>query len=697
MNRSLPLVLVALAWPLAVSTQGRSDSYSLWGSQGLLEMPTARSAPDGELALSLAGHDPHARAAITFQITPRLSGTFRYGQFRRYFADGEDIFDRSFDLQYRLIDEGEWMPEVAVGLRDFVGTGLYTSEYIVATKAIGDRVTATVGLGWGRLGTEGGFDNPLGVIDEGFETRPDNDFGQGGTIATDVLFRGDAALFGGLSYRATDRMTLKLEYSSDAYVYEETNGIFERESPLNFGVTWTPVQGIDLTLAYMYGTTLGFGGTVYFDPGRRPFGGGFEDAPPPVVPRDSLAAASWGGAVTSDAVAARLDAALEAEGLDMIGWRIEGDTAWVRYQNDRFRTEAQAAGRAARALTGVLPPEVETIVLQPAENGLPKSAITLSRTDLERLENQPGATAEMARRGDVSDAAGGPKLEPAPRDLDDRFGWSIGPYLGFYVFDGDDPVRTDFGIEATATYALAPNLILDGAVRTRLGGSVAEGAISPSPLPPVRRDLTVYRSTAETSIERLTLAWYGRPSTDLYARVTAGYLETQFGGVSGELLWKPVDSQLALGAELNYAVKRDFDMLFGFQDYDVWTGHVSAYYQFDNGFTGRIDVGRYLAGDTGATITLDREFATGWKIGAYATFTDVSFEDFGEGSFDKGIRITIPLDWATGRDDPRERQASLSSLSRDGGARLNVDGRLYDVVRDGHRTDLGRSFGRFWR
>jgi len=170
-----------------------------------------------------------------------------------------------------------------------------------------------------------------------------------------------------------------------------------------------------------------------------------------------------------------------------------------------------------------------------------------------------------------------------------------------------------------------------------------------------------------------------------------------YGGVSGELLWKPVESRLALGAEVNYVRQREFDQLFGFQDYDVVTGHASAYYDFGNGFHGQVDAGRYLAGDLGATISLDREFANGWRIGAYATFTDVSAEEFGEGSFDKGIRVTIPLSWVTGQPSRAKSQTVLKSLSRDGGARLNVDGRLYERVRDSHLPELEDDWGRFWR
>ena len=84
-----------------------------------------------------------------------------------------------------------------------------------------------------------------------------------------------------------------------------------------------------------------------------------------------------------------------------------------------------------------------------------------------------------------------------------------------------------------------------------------------------------------------------------------------FGGVSSELLWKRNDSPFALGVEVNYEQQRDFDGGFGFQAYDVATGHASAYWKMANGFQVQLDAGRYLAGDWGATVTLDREFNNG--------------------------------------------------------------------------------------
>ncbi len=44
---------------------------------GLIDMPTAEMAPDGQLSTTGAYFDGNRRVSLSFQILPRLSGTFR--------------------------------------------------------------------------------------------------------------------------------------------------------------------------------------------------------------------------------------------------------------------------------------------------------------------------------------------------------------------------------------------------------------------------------------------------------------------------------------------------------------------------------------------------------------------------------------------------------------------------------------------
>ena len=81
--------------------------------------------------------------------------------------------------------------------------------------------------------------------------------------------------------------------------------------------------------------------------------------------------------------------------------------------------------------------------------------------------------------------------------------------------------------------------------------------------------------------------------------------------------------------------------------------------------------GRYLARDSGITINLAKSFKTGFTLGFYATKTDISAQEFGEGSFDKGIYFSIPLDVVSSKYRKNNARFVWKNLTRDGGAMLS--------------------------
>jgi hypothetical protein len=697
----LPLLPMTLLLAVASATASKAQNadltwgYTAFGTPGMIEMPTAHSAEDAEFTSFLSYFGQQGRVGITFQFSDRLSASFRYSRQGLGELDPSQStnYDRSFSVHYRFMDEGDIRPAMAIGLNDFVGTGFYSGEYVVATKTFNPRLRGTLGLGWGRLGTVGGFTNPLGIFDERFETRPSRDSGTGGDVESAEWFRGDAAFFGGIEWMVNERLRLTAEYSSDDYSRED-GAAFDYRNPFNFGLDWRYSDRGTVSARYLYGSEIGVQLTYALNPKQSIHGSGREAAPPPILPQSAAAAKSWGD-LDPNRFTQALERELAHEGLVLLGTQHVGDTLRIEVRNTRYGTAAQAVGRAARILTRTAPAEVNRFDILLSENGMPVTSVVVNRGDLERLEFDPVAPDLLRARTTVEDAPFG--LDPLQASYP-LLSYGIEPYLITGLFDPDDPLRADLGLAAFGTYEPLPGLIFTGRIHQKIIGNLDESdRPSDSVLPRVRSDAYLYYEGDDPTIQELTAARYFRPGADLYGRITAGYLETMFGGVSGEVLWKPQNSALALGIELNYARQRDFDQLFGFQEYSVMTGHASAYYEMGGGYMGQVDVGRYLAGDFGATFTVSREFANGWKIGAFATLTDVSSEDFGEGSFDKGILLTIPLDWVTGQSSRTRLTQVLRPILRDGGARLYVSDRLYETVRGLHASELDASWGRFWR
>jgi hypothetical protein len=156
---------------------------------------------------------------------------------------------------------------------------------------------------------------------------------------------------------------------------------------------------------------------------------------------------------------------------------------------------------------------------------------------------------------------------------------------------------------------------------------------------------------------------------------TAGILEEMYSGVGFEYLYFENNANYAFGFEAFEVRKRDYKMRFGTMDYKNLTYHANFYYRnYDYiPFDAKFSYGEYLAGDEGATIELSRTFLNGTEFGVFASFTDVSSDQFGEGTFDKGIFFNIPVygDFINYTWRP---------LTKDPGAKLNRKHTLHDLL-----------------
>ncbi len=665
-------------------------TINTYGVTGLIDTPTAESQPDAELTTTVSYFAGATRNTLSFQIFPRLSGSFRYS---RIGQDASRTFDRSFDIRYQLFEETQYRPAVTVGLQDFLGTGLLSGEYVVATKNVLPSLKVSAGIGWGRLGGLSGGSN-----------RTVN-FGQGGTVDTGNFFRGDTDFFGGIEWRTPIKgLNLKVERSSDFYVRDTiTNPSFTRNSQINFGLDYKVSESIRLSANYLYGSEFGLQATFSLNPKENANASGLDLAPLPVLKRPTLKLGqnydtSWATSQSSSALRKPVADILKVSKIELEAIKVTATTATVYIKNQTYEFEAQAIGRTARALSRALPASIETFVIVPVSEGLPLKAITLNRSHIEKYEHDPAGSERLLVRSKIRDAGPVEEGTAYKEGLYPKFRWSLKPAVRTSFFDPDDPIRLELGARARASYTFSPGLSVSTSVLKPLVGNLDNITRLPnSSLPNVRSNSAEFFRQGDPVLERLSADYLFKVAPDIYGRASAGYLESEFGGVSGEVLWRPHDRAFAIGAELNYVKQRNFDQRFGFQDYSVATGHVSLYRDLWGGFIGQLDAGRYLAGDYGGTLSVKRTFTNGWEIGAFMTLTDVPFSEFGEGSFDKGLTLSIPLANILGNSSRRTSDITIRPVQRDGGARLKVSNRLFDVTSGYDKADIDASFGRFWR
>jgi hypothetical protein len=287
------------------------------------------------------------------------------------------------------------------------------------------------------------------------------------------------------------------------------------------------------------------------------------------------------------------------------------------------------------------------------------------------------------------------------RDVYPLVNWALIPVPTVQIFGGNEGWKPQLTAQFRGSVAVTPALSFSTLIRQPILGVFDDpGPSNSGSLPPVRSDSGRYYFGWEPKLVRLTGDYLFKLNRNTYARASAGVLERAFAGVDGEVLWKPVDQNWGLGLEVAWVAQRDFDSPFGFgeYDYDVVTGHATLYWNTGwKGIEAQFSAGRYLAGDWGGTIALERRFANGWSVGAYATKTDVTADEFGEGSFAKGLTLTIPLRWSTPFETRQTVSGDLSSLANNGGAFLNIQNRLYPIVRDLDRAHLEQNWGAFWQ
>ncbi|NCO45140.1 MAG: YjbH domain-containing protein, partial [Vibrio sp.] len=87
-----------------------------------------------------------------------------------------------------------------------------------------------------------------------------------------------------------------------------------------------------------------------------------------------------------------------------------------------------------------------------------------------------------------------------------------------------------------------------------------------------------------------------------------------------------------------------------------------------------------LTDDIGMSVDFSKQFDSGVIAGAFISKTNLSAEEFGEGSFTKGFYVSIPMDLMTIRPSTQRVTVSWLPIQRDGGQMLNRQYRLYDMT-----------------
>ena len=683
-----------------------TPSQTDFGGVGLMQMPTGRMAEEGNFSFGYNTNNDYQFYTLSLQLMPWLETTVRYTQVNdllysnsEEFSGDTKLADKGIDAKIRLWQESYWLPEVSVGMRDLGGTGLFDGEYVAATKRFSTeklgQFDLTLGMGWGYLGTRGNVTNPLCSVGDRFCDRISGFEGNGGSFDVQRWFTGSAALYGGIEYQTPySPLRLKLEYDGNDYSQDApvTRGSADLtpDSPWNIGALYRFDNGADLKLSYERGNTwtLGFNFSTNFN--HLPTNWLDElEADSQVEPASTLNDVNW--------------QSLGAELYSVAGYAPravyqEDDTVTLVTKQSKYRDRDLAAEKAASVLSNHLPEGVENYQLVEEENGLPVKSTIISAEAYENFAQVNYIAPKIADALTEVD----PEIissEPLYEDFD-HFRYGFAPHLSQAFGNPESFYLYNIGIKGNASYWFNPNLTLSSSVYINLLDNYDQlNYVAPSDGTSnyrVRTLVRAYVSENDAYLTNLQLTWFQKYGQNWYQQFYGGYLETMFAGVGSEVLYRRPNSNWAIGADVNLISQRDPNEVFGtFSSEDAYgndtkvlakgsTGHLSLYYMPDwslfEDTLFRLDMGKFLAADVGARLDFSKQFDSGVIVGAYASITDMSAEEFGEGSFTKGFYLSIPFDSLSVRPSNTRANIGWQPITRDGGQKLGKKYSLFGLT-----------------
>ncbi|NIF49232.1 YjbH domain-containing protein [Enterobacter sp. Ap-1006] len=681
---------------LAVTSACRAETYPApvgpsqadFGGAGLLQTPTARMAPEGEFNLNYRDNDQYRFYSASMQLFPWMEATLRYTDVRtrhyssvKAFSGDQTYKDKAFDVKFRLWEEGYWLPQVSAGIRDLGGTGLFDGEYVVASKAWGP-FDFSLGMGWGYLGTSGNIKNPLCEYSDKYCHR-DNSYQMAGSFNFSGMFHGPTSLFGGVEYQTPwQPLRLKVEYEGNNYSHEFAGKIDQRSS-VNVGAIYRVTDWADVNMSYERGNTFMFGVTL-----RTNFNDlkpGYNDSRRPEYqphPQDEI--------LQHNVVANQLTDLKYNAGLINPNIQVKGDTLYVTGEQVKYRNSREGIERANRIVMNDLPDNIRTIRITESRINMPQVTTETDVASLRRhLEGEPlGQETTLVQK----------RVEPVvPESTEQgyyieksRFNYSVDPILNQSIGGPESFYMYQVGVMGNVDYWLTDHLLTSGSLFANVANNYDKFNYTNPPmdstLPRVRTHVREYVEN-DVYINNLQANYFQYFGHGIYGQVYAGYLETMYGGAGAELLYRPVDSNWAIGVNGNYVKQRDWrssqDMM-KFTDYSAKTGHITGYWTppFAQDVLVKLSIGQYLAQDKGGTLEISKHFDSGIVVGTYATITNVSKKEYGEGDFTKGFYINVPLDIFSAYPTRSRAQVTWTPLTRDGGQMLGRKFDLYGVTSD---------------
>ena len=684
-----------------------ATSYNSHGQTGLINLPSAEVHEQQSVFFTF-NKNVYSKIG-TLTVTPfdwMEASYFYYRPDDLLWGNTKGLYlDKGFNIKFSYKPKTHFLPTFAIGLEDFAGTGQFSREFIASTYEL-NKIKLTTGIGWGKYVGDSSISNPLKFFSDRLEVREliSDNSSLGGNLSYDLWFRGDAIFFGGIEARLGNLKNLSLKVESNPFNYfkygccgeglsEESFEVRKNESDINFGISYKYKDFGNIDLSYTKGNTWNLVFSIGFS-AKKPLRKKNKFEP-------KIENKSYNQNQKNEFYLDLLNN-LNSNRLFLQSASIKDDQLSLTIDSSEHINPIIYSSRAAYIANEVSmlnDLSLSKIEVGHINRGAQINKIAYQTSDLDLYERYPDIL--IKRNSIVSNVNKDNFREHdfVPKVNFPVFFNSIEPDVRTHIGSPEKFLFSGIGIKAVTEIQINRNIVINSSIGRSIEDNFDEKVSRPSStLPLVRTEIVDYLqgSSDDFYITNLDIETIWSPFNNTWAKFNIGYLEMMYGGYSGEIMYKPFKYNFALSLEHNSVKKRKYDQKFSFLEYKIATSHLNiAYYESNTNILAKWSYGKYLAGDTGYTLDLSRRMPSGWRAGFFFTRTNVSAEDFGEGSFDKGFYFNIPFNVFSKGYSKNSNGFQLKTMTRDGGQKLELRNKLIDSFYGSSYSEINENWNNY--
>ena len=544
------------------------SSYNSFGQTGLINIPTAEVHEEQSIYLTFTRTNYSKLATLT--VTP-----FDWIEASYFYYRPDDLFwgsakglylDKGFNVKFSYKPKSIILPRIAIGLDDFAGTGIFTKEYINATYNLRN-LKLTTGLGWGKFVGGSSVKNPLAFINDGFSERVINssNYNLGGSLSYDLWFRGRATFFGGLEYSVPffEGLTFKLE--NDPFDYfkfsccggglsEESYRVRPKDANYNYGISYKYKDYGNIDLSYIKGNSWSLSISVGFSANKK------HRKKNKFEPK--ISNTNYKQKIQKNEFYLDLLENLNKNKLYLQTAHLNDAELNITIDSAEHINPVISSSRAAYISKELLASnkiDIKKIEVGHLKRGIKLNSISYSASDLDLVNRYPDVLIKKNSIIDNPNPVSYQSHEFKPKVNFPLVINTISPDIRTHIGSPERFLYSGIGIKFNSEIQLNRGLVFNATISKSLLDNFDEKKSAPNTLlPPVRTETVDYLQQSSNGfyIPNADLEYIWPLRKNVYSKVSVGLLESMYGGVASEILYKPFDKNYAASIEFNSVRKK---------------------------------------------------------------------------------------------------------------------------------------------